>query len=60
MNTIENQELSVGDIYTADIAASMFIASLSGSEAGIYTIRKAFMMGYLSGLQSKKEINNDI
>lgn len=48
----------------ASLEAYKFIASMKSDELGIYTIRKAFEVGYLTGMSAAKdkqgEYTNDI
>ena len=48
-------------IRRASIEAANFIREMHSHELGIYTLRKAFEMGYLHGLNDNKDIeeNND-
>lgn len=42
--------MTTEQLQEANRAAQQFVESMSGREAGIYTLRKAFEAGYLSAI----------
>ncbi len=52
-------EMTTEQLQEANQAAQVFIQKMSGQEAGIFTLRKAFEMGYLSALSKLNKSNGE-
>ena len=51
--------MTTEQLQEANIAAQQFVEAMSGREAGIYTLRKAFEAGYLSALSKLNKLNGE-